>query len=292
MSSPRQGLEAVVIALATQCDGARMRDGRGFSRADAQEGARLSAMASSGIPWSVSDAMRALEMAARHPTQAAALMSGGDEKLERAMAAALRAGKLPPLTAVEDSTQPAYNLAALSSGGRNVNFWKMAWIADIGKLLGELHALSRLKHGDRRIRVVHKKDAEATVNGKRKRMERWEVPFNGTTLHSVTRIAAAHGFAVDPAVAAGPDQLVDRLRRSSKACWLRTEAKGATVAVFDLERADPAFSEAVKRDFRGKFSCAPADDWNWTLSWDASTREKAVSLAKGFGFAMDPAMLA
>lgn len=70
----RQGLEAVVIALASQCDGARARDGRGFSRADAQEGARLSALASSGQPWSVSDAKRAMELAARHPRQAAILI--------------------------------------------------------------------------------------------------------------------------------------------------------------------------------------------------------------------------
>jgi len=288
-------LEDVVVALASQCDGARMRDGRGFSRADAQEGARLSAMASAGIPWSASDAKRAVEMAARHPAQAAVLMAGGDEKLGRAIAAALREGRLPPLKAVEDSAQPSYSFAALSPGGRNVNFWKMSWIADLPGFLSDLGAVSRLKHGERRIRIVHRKDAEATVNGKRRRMERWEIPFNGTSLQPVVAIAKKHGFALDPAVSAGPDPLVDRLRRSSRACWLREEGRGKTkktVAVFDLERADKEFAEAVKKGFRGRFACSPADDWNWAIDWTEETRTAVKALAGRFGFSADPAMSA
>lgn len=293
MTKPGAGLEAVVIALAGQCDGASRRDGRGFSRADAQEGARLAAMASSGIAWSASDAKRALEMAARHPVQAAALMSGGNERLERAMAAALREGKLHPLNAVEDSSQKAYSLASLSSGGRNVNFWRMSWIEDIGGFLAALKAISGLRHGQRRIRVVRNKAAEITVNGARRRTERWEVPFNGTTLPHAVKAARDFGFALDPAVEAGPDPLVDRLRRAAKACWLRSDGSGKaqrTVAVFDLERADPAFSEAVKEGFKGRFSCSPSDDWNWTIEWNEETRKGVADLAQRFGFAVDPSM--
>lgn len=288
-----QGLEAVVIALAAQCDGAHRRDGRGFSRADAQEGARLAAMASSGVAWSASDAKRALEMAARHPVQGAELMSGGNEKLGRAMAAALREGKLPPLNAVEDSRQRPYSLASVSSGGRNVNFWRMSWIEDIGGFLAALKTVSSLRHGQRRVRIVRNKAAEITVNGTRKRTERWEVPFNGTTLPFVVKAAREFGFALDPAVAAGPDPLVDRLRRSSKACWLKDRGTGRSagkVAVFDLERADPAFSQAVKDGFKGHFSCSPSDDWNWTIEWTNETRGNVRDLADRFGFVVDPAM--
>src|SRR5690606_28357770 len=99
-----------------------------------------------------------------------------------------------------------------------------------------------LKHGDRSVRIVNNKNAETTINGKRKRIERWEVPFNGTTLPDIIRIAEKYGYIIDPAVRRGPDPLVDRLRRSSRACWLRTDSRGPTVVVFDLERPDKRFS--------------------------------------------------
>jgi len=293
VSKPKAGLEAVVIALASQCDGACRRDGRGFSRADAQEGARLAALASSGLPWSASDAKRALEMAARHPVQAAALMSGGDEKLQRALAAALREGKLPPLNTVEDAAQKVYSLASVSSGGRNVNFWRMSWIEDLGGFLAALKAISGLRHGQRRIRVVRNKAAEMTMNGARKRTERWEVPFNGTTLPHIVKAARDYGFTLDPAVEAGPDPLVDRLRRYSKACWLREEGSGKKTvksAVFDLDKADPDFSKAVKEGFKSRFSCSPSDDWNWIIEWGPETKDAVRDLARRFGFAADPAM--
>lgn len=295
MPRQRGSLEDVVLALASQCDGARMRDGRGFSRADAQEGARLSAMVAAGIPWSASDTKRAIEMAARHPSQAAALLSGGNERLEKALATALRQGRLPALNVVEDSEQPPYSFAALSPGGRNVWFWKMSWIGDLPGFLSGLRAVSRLKHGERRIGIVHRKDAEATVNGRRRKMERWEVPFNGTTLPRVVELAGKHGFALDPAVKDGPDPVVDRLRRSSRACWLREEGRGKarkTVAVFDLERADKDFSETVKKEFRGKFTCSPSDDWNWAIDWTDETKAGVRAVADRFGFSADPAMKA
>lgn len=283
------GLERVVEALASQCDGARVRDGRGFSRADAQEGARLSAMHSAGIPWSQSDAKRALEMAGRHPMQAAALLAGGDEKKQHAIAAALRAGKVMPASAVPDAEQKPYNLASLSSGGRSINFWRMSWIDSLDTFLAGLRAISGLRHGQRRVRVTRNDKAEMTMNGARKRIQRWEVPFNGTVLPHAIALAAAHGFAIDPAVKAGPDPLVDSLRRSLRACWVVSDGSDRH-AVFDLDGRDAAFSDAVKSSLRGRFSCSPADDWNWKIELDASTRERVLDLVRRFGFAADPAL--
>src|SRR5690606_19861681 len=115
----------------------------------------------------------------------------------------------------------------------------------------------------------------------------WEVPFNGTTFPHVAALAGRHGFALDPAVSAGPDPLIDRLRRSSRACWLREEGRGKarkTVAIFDLERADREFSAAVKEGFKGRFSCSPDDDWNWSVDWTNATKAAVRSLARSFSF--------
>ncbi len=68
-------IEDVVEAIASQCDGARRRDGRGFNRADAQEGGRLSALRRQNMAWSEADARKAIELAAKYPGQASALRS-------------------------------------------------------------------------------------------------------------------------------------------------------------------------------------------------------------------------
>jgi len=289
MTDGRAKLEMVVTALASQCDGARRRDGRGFSRADAQEGARLSALTNAGIPWTVSDAKRAMELASRHPVQAASLL-GRSEKARKTIEALLREGKIPPMSVVGDSEQRPYNFCSLSSGGRNVYLWKMSWIEDLSGLLAGLSEISRLKHGERLIRIQRSKPAEITINGARKRFERWEIPYNGTTLPHIMKLAADHSFILDPAVGRGPDPVVDELRRHSRACWIMRNSTGSGIqafAVFDLDRGDKSFAAAVKQEFKGKFSCTPSDDWNWTIEWSSETAWRVARLAQRFGFACD-----
>lgn len=283
-------LEAAVRALASQCDGASRRDGRGFSRADAQEGARLAALVSAGLPWSQSDVLRARQMAARHPVQAADLLVGG--KGASALAAAFREGKVSPKTAgVPDREQASYCYATLSPGGGDIWFWKTGWLADLELFLSDIAAISKTFHGARRNSVRRKKGAVATVNGRKRTSDRWEVPFNGTTLQRAVTAARTHGFALDPAVLKGPDPLVDGLRKSTKACWLAREG-GRTFAVFDLHRKDEAFASDVKARFRGRFTCSPADDWNWKIDHDASNAAAVAELAVRHGFRADPDLLA
>lgn len=280
-------IEDVVEALASQCDGARRRDGRGFNRADAQEGGRLSALRRQDMPWSETDARKAIELAAKYPGQAAALLSGGSETRAAGIEKALRGGRVPLREdPIQDSEQKAYCYAGLSPGGRYVYFWRLAWIDDLPGLTTRLRGLSRLRHGARGIWFKTDK-AELTINGTRRRAERMSIDFNGSTQAGIIQAAKAHGFLLEPAIAEPMDREVDQLRHHERAVWLHSgirDGKRGTWAVFDLMSKNEQFSAIIKHHFRGQFDCRPDDDWNWYVTYDAETAPKLRQVALKFGF--------
>jgi hypothetical protein len=287
------GLENVVIALAGECDGAKRRDGRGFSRADATEGARLAALAEQGIAWSISDVKRAVEMASRHPHQAAEIICGSDKSALRAVEAALRNKTMPPLNGVvKDEKQQPYNFACSSPGGRMAYLWRMAWISDISALSRDLAKLATFRHGLRRIQV-RKAKADTSMGGQKRRLERMEIDVNGTSLPIILAICRKYGFVVDPALRTAIDPLIDRLRKHAAAAWLAPEADGkSTVAVLDLFNKNEAFSAEMKATLRGSYTCDPDDDWNWRVVWNGETSAILRKILAKHDFACDPRMAA
>jgi len=285
------GLEKVVTALASECDGAKRRDGRGFSRADASEGARLAGLAEAGIPWSISDTKRAVEMASRHPHQAAELICGDNKKARRAVEAALRnKSMLPAKGVVKDEDQQTYNFACLSPGGRLAYLWKMGWIADLGELSRDLGRLAKLKHGVRRIHVKQNK-ADTSLGGRKRRLDRWEIDVNGTSLPEIASVCKKHGFIMDPALRSAFDPVIDRLRKSAHAAWLEPTADGkGIVAVLDLSSRNLQFSADMKSQLRGLYTCDPDDDWNWRVDWNDRTSEILRTILTAHKFACGPGM--
>lgn len=278
-----------MIALAGQCDGARKRDGRGFNRADAQEGGRLAALKSTGIPWSVDDARRAMEIATRYSRQAGSILGDGRDSKAAGIETALRNGKVQlEEEPVED--QKPYNYACLSPGGKRVYLWRLTWIEDLSSLIHDLRDVCRHHpHGRRRSYMDAKVTAELSLNGQRRRVDRSEIDLNGSTAAAVAAVCRKHGFIVEPAVEAPVDDEIDQLRRYERSAWLhrgtRDGEKGVW-AVFDLASKDPAFSAAVKSEMRGQFDCDPQEDWNWFLRWDQTTVQTVRRLASTFKFAV------
>lgn len=284
-------IEDVVGALALQCDGARSRDGRGFSRADAQEGGRLAAMKTSGIPWSRQDADRALEIATRYARQAGMALGEGRETRAEGIEKSLRAGRVILAEEPVAASQP-YNYCCLSPGGKRVYFWRMAWLQDLKDLSSRIFALSRERHGVRRI-SFDREEADLTINGQRRRFPRLAIDFNGTTQVGILAAARAHGFAVEPAIQHPIDVEIDALRRQERSVWLhegiRDGTKG-TWAVFDLARRHEPFSSDMKSMLRGRFECDPKDDWNWWVEWSPDTQSLVLEIGRRHGFAMSTDM--
>ncbi|AOG03418.1 hypothetical protein [Bosea sp. RAC05] len=280
-------IEDVVEALAAQCDGARRRDGRGFNRADAQEGGRLSALRRRDMAWSIADAKKAMEIVQRYPGQAAALLSGGSETKAAGIEKAIRAGRIPLRDEPVEKQQP-YCYAGFSPGGRYVYFWKLAWVDDIGALMKTLRGLTRERHGVRRIYFQAPERADLTINGERKRAERLAIDFNGTTQATIVAAAKAHGYVLEPAIEEPVDLEIDRLRMNERAVWLHEGTRDGvrgTWAVFDLASKHEPFSNVVKTYLKGRYECRPDDDWNWYVEWNAETAELVTRVAKHFGFA-------
>lgn len=282
-------IEDVVSALASQCDGARKRDGRGFNRADAQEGGRLAALKKNGLAWSVDDAVKAMEIASKYAKQAGGILGNGRESKATGIETALRAGRMK-LADEPIADQKPYNYACLSPGGKRVYMWRLTWVEDLQALIRDLRDAAKANpHGARLSFMEPKETAELTLNGQRKRFDRSEIDFNGSTQTAILAVCQKHGFVMEPALGAPMDDEVDNLRRYERAAWLhrgtRDSEKGVW-AVFDLYRKDPAFSSAVKERMRGRFDCDPKDDWNWFLRWDETTMPIVRRLASEFRFAV------
>ncbi len=280
-------------ALSAQCDGARRRDGMGFSRADAQEGGRLSALKRRGMAWTTDDARKALEITARYARQAGGILGDGSEGKAGGIERALRSGRVSCADPVDDG-QPPYNYCCLSPGGKRALFLRAVPTPDRDGFGAGLRALSAMRHGERRVGVDYDVASETTRNGRKLRLRRSEVDLNGTTREAVTDLARRHGFVLEPALEAPVDTEVDALRRSARAAWVhaghRNGVRGEWV-VFDLDRKHEPFSAAVKRHAldpatrRRLYSCDPRDDWNWYVVWDDRTRALVTSLVSHFGFA-------
>lgn len=296
----RVSLEDVVDALSAQCDGARRRDGMGFSRADAQEGGRLSALKRRGMAWNTDDARKALEITARYAKQAGGILGDGDDGKAGGIERALRSGRVACADPVDDG-QPPYNYCCLSPGGKRALFLRAFPPPDRDGYGAGLRALAGMRHGERRVSVDFDVASETTRNGRKLRLRRSEVDLNGTTRDGVLALAAKHGFVVEPALGATLDGDIDALRRSARAAWVHSghrNGERGEWAVFDLDRRHEPFSAAVKRHAldpatrRRLYSCDPRDDWNWYVAWDGRTRALVASLASHFGFATCPAIAA
>jgi len=288
----RVAIEDVVQALSSQCDGARKRDGRGFSRADAQEGGRLSAMLRRGLAWSVADARKAMEIAQRYPQQAGTLLSDGREAKATGIATALRKGVVA-LRNEPVADQKPYNYVGFSPGGRYVYFWNLAQIDDLSSLGKQLRAIGQLRHGVRRIFCQRFERADLTINGEKRRASRLTIDFNGTSQPHIIKVAQEFGFLVEPAIEEVVDAEVDLLRQNERAVWLHEgtrDGKRGQWAVFDLALKHEPFSAAVKKYLRGRYDCRPDDDWNWYVVWDVDTANLIGQIARHFNFAASPAI--
>lgn len=285
-------LEELVELLASFCDGAKKRDGHGFNKGDSQDGKRLAAMWKRRIPWTAEDLERAKSLVGRYAKQAAHGYYPGDRRkasrLERAI-------KEMTIAAVGEPSphEVPFNYASVSPGGKRAYFVFMAWTDRYMDVVADIRAVGRLRHGARRTSVEFQKSVPMSVNGKRKRVKRWEVDLNGTTRPAILAVADRWGFAVDPGLEADPDQELDALVRNQKALYLSEGVRGGSKGlwfVFDLERRDDSFNEAMRARLPGRYECDPNDDWNWFVAVTERTVPVVRGIAEDFGFACHSAV--
>lgn len=281
-------IEDVVKVLAAQCDGARKRDGRGFSRSDALEGGRLCALKARDMAWSVDDARKAVEISSRYSAQASVLLGFGNKAREEGIESALRGGRVKLRDEVVEKQEP-YNYACLSPGGKQVHFWRLTRVEDLGGLARALAAASAAPHGVRKVWFRSGERAALTLNGAKVRADRMEIDYNGTTREAILSAARGHGFLLEPAIEAELDAEVDGLRRHGRAAWIHRgvrEGRNGLWVVCDLDRKHEPFSSDVKGSLRRRFACLEHDDWNWYLDLDRETFPTIAAILKRHAFAV------
>lgn len=277
-------LEELVHLLASFCDGAKRRDGHGFNKGDSQDGRRLSAIARAKVPWTDEDHERACSLVRRYAKQAAHGYHVGDPRAAMRLMRAIREDKI---ASANDTTDKAvYNYLSLSPGGTKAYFCLLDWTPHYRDVARDVYSLRGLRHGSRRISVDNKKVLMA-FNGKRRRIERWEVTFNGTTQKRIIDIARRWDFVVDPAAEASLDQKLDIVLGYPKSAYLFTgvrEKKKGIWAVFDLDKADAVFTRTIKKHLPKNYKCEPSDDWNWFVPLNKDTHPWIKYLVHKFGF--------
>lgn len=251
------------------------------------EGGRLSALKGMGIPWSIDDAKKALEIAGKYSKQAGYLLGDGRDAKATGIENALRNGKVR-LDEEPVANQEPYNYACLSNGGKRAHLWRITRIEDMAGLMRDCRTIcDRLPHGQRQTNWDLQKSADMTVNGQKVRAARIEIDFNGSSQRGILAICRKYGFVVEPAMRATMDSEIDELRRAQRSSWIHRgtrDGERGVWAVFDLARKHQPFSDAVKTRLRGHFACDVNDDWNWFVELNPSTLAHVRIIHAEFGF--------
>lgn len=282
-------IERLLDTLMGFCDGAKKRDGTGFNKADSQDGARLAAMWRRGLPWSEDDLARAEALVKRYAHQAAFGFETQDRaaaaRLERAIRNGHVASEKQPVT-----HETRFDYVQVSPGGREAYVVILGSSAHYMDMVSDIKALSALRHGARRTRVRFKKSVPMTINGRRRRVKRWEMDLHGTSRKGLLDLADRWGLVVDPALQQDPDPHLDALMRHPRICFhfegVRRGRSGAWF-VFDLEQPHPPFSQDIKHLLKGLYVCERGDDWNWYVPLCSRTLTVIAELIKKHGFVCD-----
>ena len=281
----------LLIELASNCDGARTRDGRGFSRSHAHDGARLAAMARQGIAWSKADLKTATSLIACYSIQAGKLLAPKSPDKARKLSALFRSGRLEP--GIEVATKEAICPYMVMSEDRTmVHLYLTGSIDRFDDLIRMLSGMQTLSHGQRKIVAILAEKRDYHVNQKLKTGRRWEVSLNNTTRPILKTIASEFGVAIDPAITHDIDEEYDHLLRHKYAAYMQrsdTEAGPKWFVIFDVAEWNPAFLKTIKSQFKGMFRCKKADsgNWRWTVPLKRSAFSGIEQVIEGFHFSID-----
>lgn len=282
----------VVQALASVCDGARLKDGRGFSRSHAQTGARLAAMSNNNIPWSNTDYEAAVALLSEYSSQVGRMFSPGDEAKARKIASLVASGKLPAGNDVVEGNA-AHPFAVMSPGQRYGYIYLEGSPENFNGIVDAIKSVKNLSHGARRVGAYLSGRITYHISGQQKKGRRWEVTYNSTTQPLFERLATEYGLAVDPALLKKTDSVLDGLLKHERAAYMtKTPGLNGLVwkVVFDLDRKCDEFSEDMKSQLAGKFECSPQNDWNWSVPFNRKTAPIIADLIQKYEFAFCPSI--
>lgn len=254
----------ILIGLASNCDGARSRDGRGFSRSHAHDGARLAAMARQGLAWSEADLKTAVSLIGCYSVQAGKMFSPNPDKAQR-LSALFRSGHLEPGVEVTDRESVSPYMV-MSEDRSMVHLYLNGSVEKFEKLVSLLHGLRKLTHGERRIISNLEKKREHHVNGRSRKSRRWEISLNNTTRPVLKHMAAEFSIAIDPGILHVTDEEYDRLIRHKYAAYLQKRGSGEDskwFVVFDVAECNKAFLAEIKSRFKGRYESEEAGSGNW-----------------------------
>lgn len=255
-------LESLILLLVESCDGAKRKDGYGFSRSDSQDGMRLGGLIKCGMPLSLDEVNRAKLLLGKYQNQ---LLNHFDSEKRKEISRILSSGQLT--TGVIKENRKSYNYAYCSSEGKYLYIELNSYLKNYNEFVSRLISLKEISHGARRTFVTFQVKKHVVIFGKRQRLARWKITFSSSIREPALAILKEYEFVIDPSILMATDLDYDEASKKPVFAYLRNATRGSLTGlwlVIDFYRKDDDFITFVKANVK-HFSCRKEDDYNWYL---------------------------
>ena len=258
-------LESLILDLVKKCDGAKKRDGSGFSRADSQDGMRLGGIIRRKIPLNKKEIQRSYILLKKYFSQ---LTPDIDEKMRANIAKHIQNKSL--IIERYDENRDAVNYAYLSYQGKYIYLEIEQFLENYKDFSRKIYSLQEISHGVRKTFVTFQGKKYVHVMGAKKYISRWKISYSSSIKRQVISILQEFNFIMDPSIFKMPLLKHDLYAKLPVYAFVeaaqRREVFGDWV-VIDFYKKNEEFIEYVKTNLRF-YSCRKEDDYNWYLLRD------------------------
>lgn len=201
--------EDLIQAVALYCDGAKARDGMGFSKSEAQEGKRLAMMAKAGLNFSLKDAETVQFIVRKYAKQ-----STSSQEILRE----IKNNKINFKNTPQENVE--YKYIATSPDNSKFYIYFFPWKQSYKRILSYIREIpKKFMHGERKINLKYKK-AKVSINNEEHYINRWELDLNSTSEKILRFIAGKFDFIMDDVYI---DSKFDELKKSIKIAYQEKE---------------------------------------------------------------------
>ena len=255
-------LEFLLSILVQNCDGAKKRDGYGFSRADSQDGMRLGGIIKRRLPLNTTEVDISYSLLAKYSKQ---LLKNFSESEKKYISKLIGEKNLP--IAMFSKDRKPINYAYLSSQQKFLYIEINSFLNDYKQFTHKILQLKRICHGKRKTYVVFQGKMNKNIFGKSTTVSRWRVSYSGSVKRQLLSLLKQYDFIIDPTVFANPSQKRDALLRNEVYAYYEDATRNSITGkwlVLDFSNKNEAAIAYIKNNFR-VYCCRKEDDYNWYI---------------------------
>jgi hypothetical protein len=258
--------ETLFLSLVTCCDGAKKKDGSGFSRADVQDGMRLGSIIKRNLPINSSELMRSRELIKKYRSQISRnLSSDKDEQDWIQKNIQINIDTINP-TKFKHDREDIKNYAYLSNQKKFI-YLEVDVDSYNPYLTNEIKKISQFYYGQRKVKVFFQKNIKLKRLGNDIKINRWHISYLPITKKETIKICKSNNILISPEIFNSFSSIESKLLKYDAFVtseWMVRNKKRGQYFVINFNSKNENFIDDVKNNAE-YFSCRREDDWNWCL---------------------------